>query len=88
MSLKRIFWCLLAGLSISSAGCSGGKKPAEEPKPSPNEPVDTTPVAQEDTWEAGDVEEETVYEGNQPGPTPAPMYGAPVVMYGPPSQFK
>jgi len=81
MRLKRIFWSLLAGLSLSLTGCprNAGPPPAG-PEPPPAEARPAQPE-EEETAPPGNAE-----EADEEKPVPAPMYGAPVLMYGPPSQ--
>lgn len=74
MSLKRIFWSVLAGISLSVLGCD-----EDEPDPQPEYgvPVDTVVDQADDAADAADMLEDIEEEES----TIAPMYGVPE--YGP-----
>ena len=76
MELKRILWSLLAGLSMSLAGCEGGGEPVAYGPP----PEDTQVDHEADSSDAQDQDQVEVSDIVSEDPAkeesgPAPMYG-------------
>ncbi len=72
MPLKRIFWSLLAGVSISLTGCEDG---GPDPQPEYGVPVDTLVDQLNDGIDS--VETDALADVEQEESPIVPMYGTP-----------
>lgn len=75
MSLRKIIWCVLAGVSLSLAGCPKmyGPPPMEPDRPEKEEEVKPAPAPEPDPGEGGGVEED------EDEAVVKPMYGVETV---------